>query len=62
MRDHRAELDHCERSEAIQSLALASGLLRRFAPRNDEGVGPPGFQLIDSIFSAKVRSIEDDEP
>jgi hypothetical protein len=27
---------HCERSEAIQSLIFVStGLLRRFAPRND---------------------------
>jgi hypothetical protein len=26
---------HCERSEAIQSVAGRSGLLRRFAPRND---------------------------
>jgi hypothetical protein len=28
---------HCERSEAIQSFGFAgSGLLRRFAPRNDD--------------------------
>ena len=27
---------HCERSEAIQSRVRVSGLLRRFAPRNDE--------------------------
>ncbi|MFO1124683.1 MAG: DNA cytosine methyltransferase [Methylocystis sp.] len=27
---------HCERSEAIQSHEAAAGLLRRFAPRNDE--------------------------
>jgi hypothetical protein len=26
---------HCERSEAIQSRTAKSGLLRRFAPRND---------------------------
>src|SRR5213079_696775 len=26
---------HCEQSEAIQSVTLCSGLLRRFAPRND---------------------------
>jgi hypothetical protein len=30
---------HCERSEAIQDRRdLAPGLLRRFAPRNDESV------------------------
>ena len=28
---------HCERSEAIQSRVRDSGLLRRFAPRNDGG-------------------------
>jgi hypothetical protein len=28
---------HCERSEAIQGRDKDSGLLRRFAPRNDGG-------------------------
>ena len=28
---------HCERSEAIRSTTRKNGLLRRFAPRNDEG-------------------------
>jgi hypothetical protein len=27
---------HCERSEAIQRGHVGTGLLRRFAPRNDE--------------------------
>ena len=32
---------HCERSEAIQTFVpLFSGLLRRFAPRNDGGALP----------------------
>jgi hypothetical protein len=30
-------LRHCERSEAIHSDKVQSGLLRRFAPRNDGG-------------------------
>jgi hypothetical protein len=35
------EARHCERSEAIQrSMQAAPGLLRRFAPRNDECVMP----------------------
>jgi hypothetical protein len=31
----KSQLRHCERSEAIQLCVLNSGLLRRFAPRND---------------------------
>jgi hypothetical protein len=33
--DIRRAPRHCERSEAIQPCAVNSGLLRRFAPRND---------------------------
>jgi hypothetical protein len=45
----RSELRHCERSEAIQKASSKTGLLRRYAPRNDgapltaaPGPSPPG--------------------
>src|SRR4051812_24078365 len=34
--DGKSQHRHCERSEAIQCRWKDSGLLRRFAPRNDE--------------------------
>ena len=39
---------HCERSEAIQFLLCDSGLLRRFAPRNDgeSFAGNPGYSSL----------------
>jgi putative endonuclease len=39
------ETRHCEGSEAIQFLDLA-GLLRRYAPRNDEGVKHPAVYIM----------------
>ena len=38
---------HCERSEAIQYGRQSSGLLRRHAPRNDEGVSESAGNIPD---------------
>src|SRR6187551_3307879 len=48
---------HCERSEAIQGIpAQRSGLLRRFAPRNDEKANQRGAQGMEHL-TGKVAFI-----
>src|SRR5437868_14074347 len=53
-RHHRHPCRHCERSEAIHRAAKRkNGLLRRFAPRNDEDGGTSRFDKM-AIASIKI--------